>query len=317
MLTYRVAGITLAVEDPLPELPPAEVADDQAWAVGDAAELGTRGPLETLADLLDPTGGLFCRQSLAADGTYVLHYPGLVDFAIDPATRTVRMVAATELADSTRRHLLIDQLVPQLATLDGGLVLHASAVAQRGRAVAFVGSTGAGKSSLAAAHVERGAQLLADDYLLLQDQGDHHLATPAYPGLRLWGDSAERFGGDLDRLGVVAQYTDKRRLPVDQAAPTTLPLGAIVVLGRRPGPDEPVWRQRRLSGGDAYMVVYQQVFRMERSGRERQRAEMERIAHLVESVPVLLIEHRRDYAALPEVLEHLDRALVDLGLPAA
>jgi hypothetical protein len=201
--------------------------------------------------------------------------------------------------------------------LDGGLVLHSSAVAHRGRALAFLGVTGAGKSSLAAAHVQRGAQVLADDYLLLQEQDGGYLATAAYPGLRLWGDSADHFGGDAAALGRVAHYTDKRRLPVDQAAPEPLPLGAIVVLGRRPEPEAPVCRIGRIGGSDAYMVVYQQVFRMERAGQRRQRAEMERIADLVETVPVLLVEHRRDYGVLDEVLSVIDEALVEVGYPSA
>jgi hypothetical protein len=315
VLTYRVAGISLTVEDPLPELREAAGEADRAWTVASAPDLGLDGPFETLADVLDADGAVFCRQAAGPAGTYLLRYPGLLDFAIDPASRSVRVVA-DDLAETTRRHLIIDQLVPHLVALDGGLVLHSSAVAHRGRALAFLGVTGAGKSSLAAAHVEQGAQLLADDYLLLDPADDQYLAIPAYPGLRLWGDSAQRFGGDVDGLGRVAHYTDKRRLPVEQEPPPTLSLGAIVVLGRRPAPDEPVCRVGRIGGRDAYMLVYQQVFRMERAGRARQRAEMDRIATLVESVPVLLIEHRRDYDVLPEVLAVLDEALVGVGYPA-
>ena len=87
-------------------------------------------------------------------------------------------------------------------------------------------------------------------------------------------------------------------------------------MGRRPAPDEPACRVGRIVGRDAYIVVYQQVFRMERAGRALQRTEMERIAALVESVPVLLIEHRRDYDVLPEVLSVLDEALVGVGFPS-
>jgi hypothetical protein len=66
---------------------------------------------------------------------------------------------------------------------------------------------------------------------------------------------------------------------------------------------------RRLIGRHAFALVYQQVFRMERAGRARQQADMDRIAELLEAVPVLLVQHRRDYAALPEVLTTLTEAV--------
>jgi hypothetical protein len=50
-------------------------------------------------------------------------------------------------------------------TLAGRLVLHASAVEMAGRAVAFLGASGSGKSVLAAAACAAGANYLSDDVL--------------------------------------------------------------------------------------------------------------------------------------------------------
>jgi hypothetical protein len=57
------------------------------------------------------------------------------------------------------------------------------------------------------------------------------------------------------------------------------------------------------------MVLYQQAFRWERSGRGRQEAELDAFITLASRVPVLMIEHRRDFARLPEVLDAIVGAL--------
>jgi hypothetical protein len=172
-----------------------------------------------------------------------------------------------------------------------------------------------GKSSLAAGWVQAGAALLADDFLLVErGDDDGYLATAAYPGLRLWADSAEHFAGGADALPAVADYTEKRRwaTPLGAEAGGRLPLRAIVMLGNRPGPDAPVCRVGHLKGADAFMVLFQQAFRVDRSDRADQQAELERITRLAETVPVLVVEHRRDYAVLGEVVAALRRTLASL-----
>lgn len=56
--------------------------------------------------------------------------------------------------------------------------LHASCVAVAGRAVLIQGHSGAGKSDLALRLIDRGAQLVADDYTLLVRSGAELLAAP-------------------------------------------------------------------------------------------------------------------------------------------
>ncbi|PCD03563.1 aldolase [Sphingomonas spermidinifaciens] len=56
--------------------------------------------------------------------------------------------------------------------------LHASCVAINGRAVLIVGRSGAGKSDLALRLIDRGAQLVSDDYTILRRSGGTLLAAP-------------------------------------------------------------------------------------------------------------------------------------------
>jgi len=67
--------------------------------------------------------------------------------------------------------LVLAQVLPLAAVLRGMEILHASAVAVAGRAVAFLGASGAGKTTLAGRIAARGAQLMTDDVLALDLAG--------------------------------------------------------------------------------------------------------------------------------------------------
>ena len=55
--------------------------------------------------------------------------------------------------------------------------IHASTVAIDGRAVMILGPSGAGKSDLALRLIDRGAQLVSDDYTLLVAEADRLVAS--------------------------------------------------------------------------------------------------------------------------------------------
>lgn len=67
--------------------------------------------------------------------------------------------------------LVLAQVLPLAAVLRGLDVLHASAVAVAGRAVAFLGGSGAGKTTLASRIAASGAPLVTDDVLAIEPAG--------------------------------------------------------------------------------------------------------------------------------------------------
>jgi hypothetical protein len=309
--TYLVSGTALTTDLPLPELPLLAPDDEpaRAWAL-------------VLADHVDATvdvvefehrtrdGRLWCRVG-SGDGVLVLEFPGKLDVVVRTADHVAELAVARGLATSTLRHLVIDQLVPHLLRADGEVVLHASAVALDGAALAFLGPSGSGKSSLAGGFVRAGAELLADDFLVVREQEGCYTTTAAYPGLRLWPDSAAHLAGDPGLLAEVADYNDKQRWAVAPRAPgTSVPLAALLVLGDAPQDDaDPVCQLGVVHGGDAFTLLYGQAFRAARSGRAGQEAELDWFVRLARRVPVVLVEHRRAYDVLPEVVAEIRAAL--------
>jgi hypothetical protein len=108
----------------------------------------------------------------------------------------------------------------------GHLVLHASAVQlPDDRVVAFLGKSGRGKSTLAAAMHTRGSRLLSDDCIWLRAVDGRVQLVPGYTGLRLNDDSIPTLGLPQRGWAGVSHYSGKQRfeiLPADRQPPLFL-----------------------------------------------------------------------------------------------
>lgn len=89
---------------------------------------------------------------------------------------------------------LISQVI-SVALLQKGIEsLHASAVAIDGKAIVLVGDSGYGKSTLTAALIQLGAQLITDDLLVLQERAGSYEALPGARRLKLAPETAALVG---------------------------------------------------------------------------------------------------------------------------
>ncbi len=164
---YRAHGLVIRseVELALPVGSPGMGTPDLVLRFGAQRTIPSEVPPGCrLATLSRRDGTIRYSLARARDRT-VLRYPGLCDFVGDP-----------DLADITvHLHPGADPgLIPVLATgalvavhlkLQHELAMHASAVQLDGRALAFVGASGMGKSTLAAVLCRNGCGLVSDDVL--------------------------------------------------------------------------------------------------------------------------------------------------------
>ena len=110
---------------------------------------------------------------------YLLRFPDLADFAVSKDAREISCCPGPDIPSDTIRHLLLDQVIPLVLSKQGGLVLHGSAVLTPHGAVAFLGETGQGKSTLASSFSGKGSPVLTDDCLLVKERGGQLLAIPS------------------------------------------------------------------------------------------------------------------------------------------
>lgn len=201
--------------------------------------------------------------------------------------------------------------------VDGGLALHAAAVALEGRAVALVGVSGAGKSTLAAALCAfAGGTLLADDIACLAR------TSPSAPIVV----EATEVHHALDAASLAAlRYAERDEDPLDdgkwlvatrRAGEGAYPLAAIVHL--RPldaagvAPSEAT-NLARVRGAAALALLAPQVPRLLVDDPSLLRAELDGLGGLCGSVPVFELARPRALDGLGATAAGLAEAVARLA----
>ena len=303
---YRLFDQPVHSELPLSGLPACAV-DEHGVGVRltDGAALNEAG-FRWIHDWKTASGAV--TASCARRGeTYLIRFPGLADFQIQLAPPCIEVFPAPVTTMATLTHLLVDQVIPRLLGHLGRVVLHASgAVLPGGRAVALVGDSGRGKSTLAASLFQSGWPLLADDCLQLDlIDGDVH-ALGAYPSLRLWPESAHALFRESPGFEEVAHYSTKRQLQLTDANGDhrgAAALAAIFLLNNpEQGRDGDDVRIEAIGGADAAMAMIEAAFVLDVVSREAVSAQFRQVARIAQSgVPLNRLSYPRRFDRLPRV----------------
>ena len=182
-------------------------------------------------------------------------------------------------------------------------MVHASAVSIDDQPVAFIGETGYGKSTLAAAFRQQGAPMLADDCIRLDLENRHVTLTPFDAGPRLWPDSLEALFATAPALAPMAYYSSKKRLASgSETINTVLPLKAVFILE---DPDacknnsqiniSPISKQ------NALMNLIKQSFQLDVTDQKKNIALFDSMADMTQHLPAYSLCYPRNYSLLPEV----------------
>lgn len=234
-------------------------------------------------------------------GGYAIRFVERADFAVSLSDARVSCVPVPGASEQSVRDLFLNQVVPLIRAHQGELVVHASAVAVGGAAILFVGQSGRGKSTLAAAFAKASMPFLSDDGVVLTSDGSRYVVAPNRPSFRLWQDSQLAIGARLELPDEDEQEKSSVQAGEDlpfHAAP--LPLRAFYFLG--PGLAGKV-RIEPLSRRQALADLINHSFLLDVADHVRLRDHFETLAVLAESVPSFAFDYPRDYARLPEVID--------------
>jgi hypothetical protein len=307
---YTIAGRAIESEIPLPELLSRPVRGADALQI----RLGRVRPAartvvaqEWLAD------GRLWRVVFGAEEGYLFHFPELAVFRTSRDAARVEVFPEPEIPHETLRHLLLDQVLPYLAPAWGADVFHASGVATPSGAIGFLGATGRGKSTLAAAFARRGDAVLSDDCFCLEESSGGFRARPWYPGLRLWPENPEAGLGRADGSLEVAHYTRKKRFRAPGLGVGDTPVRGIYLL------EAPVSKGRirieKLSARNAAIELTRHAFFLDPGDFPGFRRFFDRVARLSESVPLFSLSYPRSFESLDQVVEEI-RAHAEIESPA-
>ncbi|WP_152187696.1 phosphoenolpyruvate carboxykinase (ATP) [Georgenia satyanarayanai] len=161
------------------------------------------------------------------DGTLVLRVHGVCDFVISADLTEVTLHLVHGTAPGMRAIMTTGTLLALQLYLRGSAVLHASAVERDGTAVAFVGHSGMGKSTLAALLCAQGARVVSDDVVPVTT-GDVPLVPLGATELRLRA-GAEAVTAGLPDLRSRVSADDRTVVGLPSPGTDAVPLGAVVI----------------------------------------------------------------------------------------
>lgn len=228
---------------------------------------------------------LVCRTGNAS---VELQVAGLGRFTV--ARRAPYAVTLAELEPQSTMAELAEVLLGPVAVLTlawrGVFTLHASAIEIDGRAVALLGESGRGKSTLAMHAGVAGWRRAVDDILPVEQHSAGVSILPRFPQLKL--PPAQRYPA---------------------AAPNRLPLARVVVLDEQAAAPQ----LRALTGGEQLRLLVRHTVAVKLFDRSLHQAQLAFMRRVCEFATPVSIAYPRDYRRLPEVYACLRDLLAQPG----
>jgi hypothetical protein len=239
-----------------------------------------------------------------------MDYSDGVQFWIDRACTNIWCTFPERLTIADAAVYLLGPVLGLLLRLRGVVCLHASAVGLGGRAVAFVGPPGAGKSTTAAALGQRGHAIISDDIVAVDERRGGFFAFPAHPYLGLWPESVAMLFGAETKVPEFASTWDKGRFSLSehdlQFQKESLPFGAIYLLGERtPDPRAPYIEE--ISQRDGLMALVGNSFGSNLLERDMRGREFELLGRLAAQVPVRQVFASADSSRIDALCDLIER----------
>ena len=270
---YRAYQLLIASDLELPELAAADASDatiDVQIGLGDVghgADAGRRqiGPYAWCA-----------RDELWLD------VPNIARFLVQQGARITVQIQPGADQDSVRLFLLGSAFGALLAQR-GLLVLHGNAIRIGDQCLVCVGTSGIGKSTLAAGFLKRGYSVLADDVVPVDADCR---AIPGFARVKLWRDSADQLGVDTEPLERLRPGLNKFSYPLGaQFEPQALPIRWVYILDKDTL-DQPQFSP--IAGMQRFLTLTHNTYRKRfLEGMGRQADHLKRCGQLADSAHVV------------------------------
>ena len=309
---YSVFGLSLRSNQQIPELPLAtQTATGPAVGIHLNVSPISAGVVPSDPEVLtyispnkDEAGDPALKMWKIGSGNFSrLAYSDGTQFWLDRQGSEVWATWPENLTIEDTATYLLGPVLGLLLRLRGVTCLHASAVAFGEKAVAFVGSEGAGKSTTAAALARRGHALLSDDVVALAERNGSFYVHPAYPYLCLWPESVESIYGSAEALPQFSANYEKRCLSVGKQelrfSEQALRIAAIYILGERRGDPAPLVQD--IAPQEAFLSLVANTFATNILDSGMRAKEFETLGRLVPSVTIRRLCAHQDASRLQEL----------------
>lgn len=302
-LAYSVFGLLLRSNLPIPELVSVEASNSEPAVnihMNESPRRESSLEPKTLiytSEYTDPTGQPALRIWKTLDGQFLhLAYFDGTEFWMDRKGTELWAQWPDNLTIEDTATYLLGPVLGLLLRLRGVTCLHASAISVGDRAIAFIGSEGAGKSTTAAMFAQNGCPVISDDVVAISERQGSYYVFPAYPYLSLWPDSVTMVYGPQKELPSFSANWDKRLLSLSannlKFEDKQLQLGALFILGERNSlPDSP--RVEPMIPREGLLSLLANSYATNLLDKDMRAVEFEFLGRMLQSVPVQrLIPHQ-------------------------
>ena len=246
-----------------------------------------------------------------ADGWSFLRYDELFEFLVAPRGERIFYRFLNDVSLESFQTYVLGRVFSFALVKMGYEPLHAATVVVDGKAVAFLGASTFGKSSLAACFIAAGYPLLTDDTLRLEERDGQYVAFPGPPRLRLMPKIAKLYLGNADNGSVMNPREQNAKTPKlifrlspSQSFSAVVPLGAIYAVT----PPRKVYRKQQIAIGSlsplqALMNVLRFTHNDQLAYADRLSRQLGAARHLIAAVPMRSLAYPRVLGSLKEVKE--------------
>ena len=305
MPDYRLFGSTLRSQLHLPELRTSG-GTPVRWALTTTNTLpSVSNPVVMGQEEVEPGVGVKLTRH---DSGLRLTFDDTGTFDISPDGSTISWCPPSLPDMDAARKDVLGRVLSVCLHLQGSMVLHGSAVDLDGHAVAFLAPKFHGKSTTAAALVDSGARLLADDLVVVSSEKPPTV-LPSLPYVQLWQDSAKHVAPDTVAVeGSEASKKAQRRWDLPgRVADSAVTLAAIYLLAPIPPTELATVARRQLSAVEGTLAMLGQAKVGVLLGVEQRAALVRQLGDLAEQIPVFRLALPRDFERLGEVTDALWR----------
>ena len=306
MYCYRVSGLTVRSDLRLPGLIPLDVV-----AIPDVTIRAIVVP-EALDDV-SVTGPNWQRSA----DRFLLEIPSIGRFLLE-AGHSIGYSRSADIGDQDVAIFLAGNVFGILLHQRNHIVLHASAIAVKGKAVLFCGASGAGKSTMAAALGARGYTLVTDDQAAITlDASGMPIVHPDGRFLKLWTRSIDALALGNRKGEAMRDRLEKFYVEPGVASTAPMPVGAVYMLTEDRAPRVAGISRPNLVDGSRLLVA--NAYRPTLVRRMGQRQAYFQVGAAIAHVAgIFMLTRPLRFSAMDETIAQLEAHWAEVGLtPAA
>jgi hypothetical protein len=244
------------------------------------------------------------RYAHADDGSTYVSWRGVGDFLVSGSGDRILWAPDGAAPRESLEVYLLGHALSFALVKAGFEPLHGTAIESGGSAIALLGDSGFGKSTLAASFIVSGCRLLTDDMLVLRSAGASVEAFPGPPRVKLLPDSATHSLGPAARGVPMNPVTEKEVFPLDAASLCSHPVHLRTIYILAPPTDVADQRLPRIEPmppGEAFLALVRNTFNRYIDDPARLQRQFLQTSRVLEAVTVRKLSYPRRLAHLADV----------------